>query len=227
MQEVCSIGYDLKKDGSNYNGIFRINSWTIKIINKSPKIAGVLQMISAIISFTLPVKYDVWKKVNIYLLSGEALSYVGRPFIEWKLHHKDWLTHNQQTVLKLLLVLSNFSVVTSGIYNIIYNYGEDYSVWEFLKAKIFSNEISKFALAAQLVSLTQAITTFAPDRCKNIIKSIISGIIITRGSCELKFAYDLIRRSVRYDEPAKNNSCEIVFFIFILKNTNLFALFIR
>ena len=125
MQEVWSIGYDLEKEGSNYNEIFGINSWTIKIINKSPKIAEVLQMIIAITFFTLPVKYDVWKKVNIYLLFGEALSYAGRAFIEQKLHHKDWLTHNQQTVLKLLLVLSNLFLVTSGIYTIIYNYGKE------------------------------------------------------------------------------------------------------
>ncbi|AHF57487.1 hypothetical protein [Spiroplasma eriocheiris] len=213
QQEVCSIGYDPEKDGSNYDEIFGINSWTIKIINKSPEIAGVLQMISAITSFTLPVKYDVWKKVNIYLLSGEALSYAGRPFIERKLHHKEWLTYNQQTVLKLLLVLSNLSLVASGIYTIIYNYGEepeDDSVWEFLKAKFFGNEISKFALAAQLAPLAQAITTFAPDSCKNIIKSIISGIGITRGSCGLKFAYDLIIKEINNKKYVANYGAAIL-----------------
>ncbi|WP_368486198.1 hypothetical protein [Spiroplasma sp. DGKH1] len=211
-QEVCSFGYDPEKDGSNYDEIFGINSWTIKIINKSPEIAGILQMVSAITSFTLPIKYDVWKKANIYLLSGEALSYAGRPFIERKLHHKEWLTYNQQTVLKLLLVLSNLSLVTSGIYTIIYNYGEeseDDSVWEFLKAKFFGNEISKFALAAQLAPLAQALTTFAPDRCKNIIKSIISGIGITRGSCGLKFAYDLIIKEINNKKYVANYGAAI------------------
>ncbi|WP_338989095.1 hypothetical protein [Spiroplasma endosymbiont of Seladonia tumulorum] len=61
------------------------------------------------------------------------------------------------------------------------------------------------------------------------IKNNFDDELIEFIDCEIKSHRELFKnftKGVLYDEPAKNNSCEIVFFIFILKNINLFALFI-